>query len=252
MLLEERGSSSVKERWFATTHWSVVLAAKEADSAQASKALEKLCHTYWPPLYAFIRREGYNEADAQDLTQGFFAHLLEKDFLTHLKHVGGRFRSFLLTFLKHFLSDQRNKAGAQKRGGGKVFISLDEFAVQSVHELEPADTRLTPDQVFERRWAQTLMEQALKRLRDEYSAEGKVELFEQLKDFQPGTHGPVTYADVGTRLRLSEGGVKSAIHRLRQRHREILREEIAHTVTDPEEIAEEVRHLIEVVGWRRE
>jgi RNA polymerase sigma factor (sigma-70 family) len=245
-------TTAARAGWFTTTHWSVVLTAKDGDSPHAAEAMEKLCRTYWPPLYAYIRRDGYSETDAEDLTQEFFVDLLEKDFLTHLKHKGGKFRSFLLVFLKHFLSDQRDKAGAQKRGGGKVFISLNEFAAHNRNEFEPADTRLTPDQVFERRWAQTVMEQALKRLRDEHIAEAKAELFAQLKDFQPGVHGAVTYADVGARLGLSEGGVKSAMHRLRQRHREILREEIAQTVTRPEEIAEEVRHLIGVVGRQQE
>ena len=188
---------------FNTTHWSVVLAAREKDEPAAGQALEKLCRTYWPPLYAFIRREGHNHADAQDLTQAFFAHLLERDFLTRLEDQRGKFRSFLLAFLKHFLSDQRDRARAQKRGGAMTLISLDEFAAEDGYPLEPAD-RLTPDQVFERRWAQTVMAQALARLRDEYRAKGKEALYEQLKARRILVRY-MAYAGYGDGLRISVG-----------------------------------------------
>jgi RNA polymerase sigma factor (sigma-70 family) len=234
-------------RQFATTHWSLVLAAKERDSPAAAGALEELCSTYWPPLYAFIRREGYAEAEAQDLTQGFFAQLLQKHHLGHLRHREGRFRSFLLTILKHFLADERDKERAQKRGGGRTFISLDAFTREDRQKFEPADS-LTPEQIFERRWAQTVLERAAGRLRDEYAAAGDAELYEQLKDLDPGKRGDLTYAELGVPLRMSESAIKSAIHRLRRRHRQILREEIAHTVTQPDEIDDEVRHLIAVLN----
>src|SRR5262245_24801747 len=181
-------------RWFATTHWSVVWAARQKDEPAAGQALEKLCRTYWPPLYAFIRRKGHNDADAQDLTQAFFMHLLERDFLTHLEDQRGKFRSLLLAFLKHFLSDQRARVTAQKRAGAITFISLGEFAVEDGHTPEASD-RLTPDQVFERRWAQTVIAQALKRLSEEYRTGGKSVLYEQLKDLQPGERGEATYAE---------------------------------------------------------
>jgi RNA polymerase sigma factor (sigma-70 family) len=235
--------------WFATTHWSVVAQAKESDSSVAREALGKLCQTYWPPIYAYLRRDGHRPSDAEDLTQSFFAHLLEKNFLDHLHHRQGRFRSFLLTFLKHFLADQRDKVRAQKRGGGQHPISLDSLDSAVRDAFEPADA-WTPDQAYERQWARTVLERATRRLREEYRQEGKSELFEQLSEFQPGTHGPFSYVEAGARLGLSEGGVKSAVHRMRRRHREILREEVAHTVRHPEEIPAEVRHLIEVVAKR--
>lgn len=231
---------------FVTTHWSVVLAAKQGDLAQMRGALEKLCRTYWRPLYAYIRREGYGVQDAQDLTQGFFSVLLEKDYLRHLHDQRGKFRSFLLTFLKHFLSDARNKAAAQKRGGGTTFVSLDDTSVEE-RCLEPALV-LSPEQIFERRWAQTVLDEAVNRLRAEYASSGKEALFEQLKDFQPAKHGDLSYAEVAAQLGMTESAIKSAVHRLRLRHREILREEIAHTVTCPEEIDEEIRYLLTILS----
>jgi RNA polymerase sigma-70 factor (ECF subfamily) len=231
---------------FATTHWSVVLAAKSGDSPRADEAMEKLCRAYWPPLYAYIRREGHSATDAQDLTQEFFVRLLAKDYLQHLRHQEGKFRSFLLTFVKHFLSDERDKAGAQKRGGGKTFVSLDETLAEE-RSLEAPMNGLSPDQWYELRWAQWVMERALKRLREEYGTGGKAELFEQLKDIQPGEHGAASYAEIGARLGLARGTIASAVHRLRQRHREILREEIAQTVTRPEEIDEEIGNLLAVL-----
>jgi len=249
--MPERETATEKSRtsgaWFTTTHWSVVLTARDLSSPKAAEALEKLCHAYWRPLYAYIRREGHRTEEAQDLTQEFFRWLLEKNQLAHLKHQDGKFRNFILTLLKNFLSDERDKASALKRGGGKALISLDEFATEDGHPFEPVDS-LTPDQVFERRWAQTLMDRAVKRLQEEYTADGKAALFDALKDLQPGQHGPSGYAELGVRLGLSEGGVKSAVHRFRRRHREILREEISHTVKRPEEVEEEIRHLIEIVG----
>ena len=231
---------------FATTHWSVVLAAKSGGSPPADDAMEKLCRAYWPPLYAYIRREGHSATDAQDLTQEFFARLLAKDYLQHLRHQEGKFRSFLLTFVKHFLSDERDKAGAQKRGGGKTFVSLDETSAEE-RCLDAPVQGLSPDQIYDRRWAQTVMERALSRLREEHVAGGKAALFEQLKDIQPGEHGAASYAEIGARLGLAEGTIASTVHRLRKRHREIVREEIAHTVARPEEIDEEIRNLLAVL-----
>lgn len=242
---------SGSDGWFATTHWSVVFRAKEGDSREAHEALGRLCQTYWSPIYAYLRRERHSPADAEDLTQSFFAHLLEKEFLDHLHHRQGKFRSFLLTFLKHFLADQRDKVRAQKRGGGQRPISLDALDTVARDACEPAD-QSTPEQAFERQWARTVLQRAVARLREEYAANGRLELFEQLKDIQPGTHGAVSYAEIGQRLNLAEGSVKSAVHRLRQRHRELLREEIAQTVIRPDEIPEEVRHLMAVVSRQPE
>jgi RNA polymerase sigma-70 factor (ECF subfamily) len=237
-------------QWFATTHWSVVLAAKQDDSSGAAVALEKLCRTYWRPLYSYIRRDGQDATEAQDLTQEFFARLLAKDYLQHLHHQQGKFRSFLLAYLKNFLSEQRRKAGAQKRGGGGVFVSLNEPAGEDGYLLEPVD-ELTPDQVFERRWAQAVLQTALDRLREEYAARGQTALFERLQDYQPREPGGRSYAQLGDELGMTEAAVKSAVQRMRQRHRELLREEIAQTVTRPEEIEEELRHFRVLLGRGR-
>ena len=247
---ENNPSQEEQRRWFTTTHWSVVLAAKQGDVSHAAAALEKLCRTYWPPLYAYIRRDGQNATEAQDLTQEFFARLLARDYLQHLHHQQGKFRSFLLSYLKNFLSEQRRKAGAQKRGGGCVLISLDEAAGEDGYLFEPVD-ELTPDQVFERRWAQTVLQTALDRLREEYTARGQTALFELLQDYQPREPGGRSYAQLGDELAMTEAAVKSAVQRMRQRHRELLREEIAQTVTRPEEIEEEIRHFRALLGRAR-
>jgi RNA polymerase sigma factor (sigma-70 family) len=235
-----------KGRWFVTTHWTVVLAAKSGDGPNGIDALERLCEIYWPAIYSYLRRDGYSPADAQDLTQGFFSVLLEKDYLGHLQDQRGKFRSFLLTFLKHFLSDERDKAAAQKRGGGRTFVSVDDPSVEE-RCLEPAHG-MSPDQVFERRWAETVLEHAVKRLREEYTALKKSALFDLMKDFEPGKHGALSYAEVGAQFGMTEKAIKSAVHRFRTRHREILREEIAHTVATPDEIDAEIRYLLTVLS----
>jgi RNA polymerase sigma factor (sigma-70 family) len=240
-------SQASQGEWFVSTHWSVVLAAKDGASPRASEAFEQLCRTYWPPLYAFIRREGHDEADAKDLTQEFFLRLIERDYLQHLKHQRGRFRSFMLTLLKNFLSEQRGRAAAQKRGGGKIFVPLNPTGEASPYLTEPVD-HLSPDQIFERRWAQTVFQVALNRLQEEYVESGRGPFFNLLKEFQPREPGAPSYAEIGERFGMTEAAVKSAVQRLRQRHREILREEIAHTVTSPAEIDEEIRHLREVLA----
>ena len=232
---------------FATTHWSAVYTARDGDSSKAVAALERLCRSYWRPVYAFIRRDGRQPADAQDLTQEFFLRFIQKEWIDQLEHQRGKFRSFLLTFLKHFLSDERDRAGAQKRGGGQTFISLDELLAEERHACEPFHT-LTPDQMFERRWAETLMERAVARLRQKYTDEGKAELFRHLKDLQPSERGAQSYVELGARFGLSEGAIKSAVHRMRLRHRDILRQEIARTLGSPEEVNDEIRHLIQVLA----
>lgn len=237
-------------RWFATTHWSVVLAAKHSAQSEAATAWETLCATYWPPLYAYIRRDGSDATEAQDLTQEFFARLLARDYLQHLQHQEGKFRSFLLVYLKNFLSEQRRRAGAQKRGGGCVFVSLHEPAGEEGYLLEPVDD-LTPDQVFELRWAQALLQRVLNRLREEYQARDQAALFERLQDYQPHEPGGQTYAQLGASFAMTESAVKSAVQRMRQRHRELLREEVAQTVARPEEVEEELRHFRAVLGRTR-
>lgn len=237
---------AVGQPLFATTHWSVVLAAAQSTDAQASEALEKLCRTYWYPLYAYVRREGSSAADAQDLTQEFFAHLLARNSLAQVGSQKGKFRSFLLAALRHFLADQRDRARAVKRGGGADCLSLDTQTAEARYRLEPVD-RMDAEKIYERRWAMTLLEQALTRLHDEAVAAGKTELFERLRDFVAG-ESDVCCGEAATQLGLTESAVKSALHRLRQRYRELVREEIAHTVADPAEIDTEIRYLITVMS----
>ncbi|MEK7685479.1 MAG: sigma-70 family RNA polymerase sigma factor [Verrucomicrobiota bacterium] len=231
---------------FTTTHWSVVLAAGQPDSPQAQAALETLCRTYWYPLYAYVRRRGHGPEDAQDLTQEFFAQLLRKNYPARAERAKGRFRTFLLHALSQFLVDQRERATALKRGGGQIVISLDAEAPEDRYRLEPPD-ELTPEKLFERRWAQTILDQALARLRAEFLAAGNSETYEVLQAFEPGDQSPLSYAEAAERLGVSESAVKSMIHRLRQRHRELVREEIARTVPTVAEIDEELRHLVAVL-----
>jgi RNA polymerase sigma-70 factor (ECF subfamily) len=227
---------------FATTHWSVVLAAANREDPQADVALERLCRIYWYPLYAYVRREGYTPADAQDLTQGFLARLLARNSLVRVSPEKGKFRSFLLTALRHFLSDQRDRANAVKRGGGVAFISLDATEAEARYRLEPVEC-LDAEKIYERRWAMALLEQALGRLREESATAGRLETFERLRTFVAGEN-EVTCNEVAAALGLSESAVKSAVHRLRHRYRELVREEIAHTLEDTAEVDNEIRYLI--------
>jgi RNA polymerase sigma factor (sigma-70 family) len=233
---------------FATTHWSVVLAAGRADSPQAQRSLEQLCQTYWLPLYSYVRRRGYAEADAQDLTQGFFEWLLQRNWLGRADQQRGRFRSFLLTSLNGYLANEWDKARAQKRGGGRT-ISLPFNAADTHCGWEPADN-VTPEQSFEWRWALTLLDHVMSRLCAEYARQDKAQLFEQLKPCLLGDRSAQPYALLASQLGITEGSVKVAVHRLRQSYRQLLREEIAHTVARPEEIEEEMRHLFAVLARR--
>jgi RNA polymerase sigma-70 factor (ECF subfamily) len=229
---------------FATTQWSLVLSARERGLAAANDALAELCTLYWYPLYAFIRRQGYGADEAQDLTQGFFARLLEKDFLASVAREKGRFRSFLLAACKHFLSNERDRARALKRGGGEV--ALDFGAAEQRYAREPAHV-LTPERLFERRWALTLLEQVLARLREEITAAGKGALFERLKGFLVGDEAAGSYRDAAKELQTSEGAVKVMVHRLRRRYKALLREEIERTVGEGRAEAE-IRHLRSALG----
>lgn len=232
---------------FATTHWSVVLAAGERGSPQAHAALSRLCETYWYPLYAFVRRQGYPAHDAEDLTQEFFARLLQSHFFAAADRKRGRFRSFLLASLKHFLMHEWEKTRALKRGGGRPVISLDPPDGETRYGLEPVEP-VTADQVFDRRWALTLLERVLERLGVEYAGAGKGQLFEALKPALTGEKALAAYADLAVSLGMSEGALKVAVHRLRQRYGELLREEIAHTVGRPDEVEEELRQLLAVLS----
>jgi RNA polymerase sigma factor (sigma-70 family) len=227
---------------FVTTHWSVVLAADQADTTRARDALSRLCQTYWLPLYAYVRRSGYSQHDAQDLTQEFFARLLGKNVLADADESRGRFRSYLLASLKHFLANEWDKARAQKRGGGQVPIAIDPAAAETGCAFEPADPT-TAEKMYERRWALTMLDQVLRRLRREYVETGRETLFEQLKSTLIEASRSVRYAEIACGLGTSEGAVKVAVHRLRQRYREVLRAEIADTVAGPAEVEDELRNL---------
>ncbi len=231
---------------FTTTHWSVVLAARESASPGSQEALEKLCRAYWYPLYAYVRRQGYEPPDAQDLTQAFFARVLEKHYLAQAQREKGKFRCFLLGWLRHFLSDERDRARALKRGGGQPLLSLDEESAEARYRLEAVD-ETTAEKLYDRRWALTVLEQAWSRLREEYIRAGKAMLYEKLRLTEVGEKGGPTYAEVANQLGASESAVKAAAFRMRQRYRELVREEIAQTVSDPAEIDEEMRHLRAVI-----
>jgi RNA polymerase sigma-70 factor (ECF subfamily) len=232
---------------FTTTHWSVVLAAGHSSVPGAQEALEKLCHTYWFPLYAFARRQGNSPEDAQDLTQEFFSRLLEKNYLAKADPERGKFRTFLLRSLKNFLVNEWKRAGRLKRGGGLEFLSIDADAAEDRYAAEAPDES-NPDAEFERRWAVTLIEQVLIALHQEFNEADKVRLFEELKGFIWGAQSAASYAEIARHVNLSEGSVKVAVHRLRQRFRELLRAEVAHTVARPEDIDGELRYLISVAG----
>ncbi|HXJ55222.1 MAG TPA: sigma-70 family RNA polymerase sigma factor [Verrucomicrobiae bacterium] len=234
-------------RWFATTHWSVVLSAGQTHSAHSSEALDKLCRGYWPPLYSYIRRQGYGPTDAQDLTQAFFAKLLEKNFWARADPQKGRFRSFLLTALRHFLADARDWVRTAKRGGGVSFISLDEQASEG-RFLEGIGQNLSAEQQFDRQWASTVLEQARTKLRQECIASGKSGLYDRISLIGGKKESSATYAVVAQELGMSVSAIKSAVSRLRDRYGELVREEVAHTVSNPAEIDAEVRHLLLVIG----
>jgi len=227
---------------FATTHWTVVLAAGRRSTPQTDRALEELCHTYWYPLYAYVRRQGHSKEDAEDLTQGFFACFLGRNYLEGLSSEQGRFRAFLLAALKHFMANEWDKSQRQKRGGGAAPLSLDWQDADSRYQINPAD-QLSPDKLYDRAWAMTLLEQVITRLRGESAAEGKGEVFEQLKPFLMAGQSTIPYADVAVRLGLNEGAARVAVHRLRKRYRELLRGEISQTLSDPADVEEEMRAL---------
>jgi RNA polymerase sigma factor (sigma-70 family) len=230
---------------FATTHWTVVLQA-QSDSPAADDALEKLCRTYWRPIYSFLRRQGIAPEEAKDVTQGFFALLLERRDLSAVRKEKGRLRSYLLTSLKHFLSNERNRAMAIKRGQGQRLISLDQLHQGERAGFEPADTA-TADQIYERRWAMTVLNQVLARLEEEHRAAGKMQLFEQLQKSFTDEPDRSSQVNIAHDLGMTENAVYQAFHRFRQRYRELLREEVAHTVAVAVDIEDELRHLIAVL-----
>ena len=239
---DERPVGSV----FNTTHWSVVVAAGEEGSEQAALALSKLCQTYWFPVYAFIRKRGHSPEQSQDFTQEFFAVFLEKNYVTKAARDRGRFRAFLMSSVQNFLHNQYDKAQTQKRGGGQKLLSLDYDKAEERYRIEPVEES-DPATIFEQQWAATLLDEALNRLRDEFGAEGRVGLFENLEAHLWGDVESIPYADLAQKSGLTEGNIKKIAHRMRQRCRELLREEIAQTVAMPGEVDDEIQHLMRIV-----
>lgn len=237
---------------FATTRWSLVLQAKDKGDPDGVAALAELCRAYWYPLYSFLRRRSRDVHDAQDLTQGFFSRLLEKDFLDDVQPERGRFRSFLLVALKHYVSNERDRDRAAKRGGGRRERALELSAFdwesgESRYLTEPADY-LTPERLFERQWALALLERVLMRLRDEYASAGKTSQFEVLRPYLSADNDKSTHADVASSLKITPDAARVTVHRLRKRYRQLLRDEIAQTVASSEQIDDEIRHLFDVLA----
>lgn len=237
----------VDPRGFATTRWSLIVAARGPDAPRAHEAISHLCEAYWYPLYAYIRRRGHSGDDAHDLTQEFFARLLERDFFGAADPAKGRFRAFLLASCKHFLANEHDHAVAQKRGGGRPVASLHPGNAESRYGREPSHDA-TAEKLFERRWAVTLLDRVLARLREEFAARGKETQFDRLRVFLVGDQNQATQGAAAAELGMSAGAVKVAVHRMRLRYRELLREEIGHTVEGPEQIDEEIRDLFAALG----
>lgn len=234
-------------RVFTTTHWSVVISAGRPESQQADEALEALCRGYWYPIYVFLRRSGWMAHDAEDLTQAFFERVLKKDYLRAVDRTKGKFRSFLLAMLRHFLANHRRDARAQKRGGGVPLVWLDDESVDET-DLRPVSAEVSPEQSFDRQWALTLLEQVIANLREEYRAAGKIDLFDQLKVFLTGEKSAGSYAELASRLNTTEAALKMTVSRMRRRYGELLRAEIARTVSTPDEVEDELRALFSALS----
>ena len=232
---------------FNTTHWSVVMMAGQDSSPAAAAALEQLCRTYWYPLYAYCRRQGHGQADGEDLTQQFFTVFLTKNSFAAATPDRGRFRNFLLASFRHFLANEHHRSQTAKRGGRFAFVSWDEIELEAHYQNEPADG-LTPERLFDQAWAFTLLGRAMKDLQAEYAGAGKGQLFDALQVFLSGEKTEVTYEEIGATLQMGESAVKMAVSRLRQRYGQMLRREIAHTVTDPAWVEDELRHLVRVLS----
>jgi RNA polymerase sigma factor (sigma-70 family) len=242
MTSTDTSAPEAPRKWFVTTHWSVVLTAGRNDTTRARAALEQLCRCYWHPLYVYVRGAGYSREEAEDLTQEFFARLLAHNAVARADPARGRFRSFLLASLKHFLANEWEKARARKRGGGAQLLPL-EFDTAETRYAQPVAPGDTPDRAYDRQWALSLLDVVLGRLRREYRDAGREDMFADLKDTLGGGRAEIPYRELGARMGLSEGAMKVAAHRLRRRYRELLRKEIANTVAGPEEVEEELKHL---------
>ena len=230
---------------FVTTHWSVVLASNTDDST-GGEALAQLCQTYWYPIYAYARRRGYAPSESEDLTQEFFARLLERDGLCNISREGGKFRSFLLTLFNHFLVDEWKRAKALKRGACRI-VSLDAGLAETRFRHEPSEKE-TAETIFERNWARALLEEVYQKLSRQYDEAGQGELFEQLKFCLTGERSTLPYAELSAKLKVSEAALKVTVHRLRQRYRKLLRVEVASTVSSPVEVEEELRSLFRILS----
>jgi RNA polymerase sigma-70 factor (ECF subfamily) len=238
---------STEAKGFHTTHWTVVLAASGGEGTEMREALATLCETYWYPLYAFVRGRGVSPHDAEDLTQEFFRHLLERNALAGVQPAAGKFRSFLLTCLKNFLANERERASAQRRGGGQALIPLENGEAETRYSLEPADHQ-TPEALFVRRWAFAVLERTMTELRREYSAIKKDDLFEDLQGFLPNGRGGISRAELAAKRGVTVGAIDVAVHRLRQRFGTLLRQQVAQTVSSEAEVEEEIRFLISAIG----
>ena len=249
MAVIESGSSAPArpQPVFATTRWSVVLEAGHGDTSQAHDALAHLCQTYWYPLYAYARRRGQSPHDAQDLTQEFFARLLQGNWVAQADRQRGRFRTFLLSAMQHFMANEWNKAHARKRGGTQPILSLDDDAAEQRYLLEPAEKN-TPETLFERGWALSLLNDVLRRLENEYQRDGKTAWMEAMHPALTADRDGIAYADIAQKLGMTETAARVAVHRLRQRYRRLIHSEVAHTVASPEEVDEELRHLFQVLA----
>jgi RNA polymerase sigma-70 factor (ECF subfamily) len=232
---------------FVTTRWSVVLTAGQSDTARAQTALEVLCRTYWYPLYAFARRQGRSVHDAQDLTQGFFARLLAHEYLKAASEEKGKFRTFLLVAFKRFMANEWHRQKALKRGGHQACLPLDTEIAESRYQAEPS-ADLSADRIYDRRWALTLLDGAMARLKDEFISAGKADEFQQLKSCLTADRGTIAYGEIAGSLRTTEGAARVAVHRLRKRFRTVFREAIAQTVDDPDQVEDEMRHLLAAMG----
>ncbi len=246
-MTSESASTSSPRDVFATTHWTVVLAAGRRHTPQSDHALEELCRTYWFPLYAYVRRRGHTKEDAEDLVQAFFARFLAKNYLEGLSAERGRFRAFLLASLKHFLANEWDKSQRQKRGGGVTPLSLDWQTADTQFQIA-ATNEPSPDKVYDCEWALALLERVIVRLRAECVAGGKGEHFDQLKLFLTAGKGAVSHADAARSLGMDETAVRVAVHRLRKRYRQLLRDQIAQTLADPAQVEEEMRALFGAFG----
>ncbi|MHC4483207.1 MAG: RNA polymerase sigma factor [Planctomycetota bacterium] len=242
------GSTPSGTSRFATTHWSVVLAAGSPSSSHYQQALSTLCQTYWFPLYAYLRRQGYDTHQSEEYTQAFFARILEKQDLRRADPQQGKFRSFLLATLKHFVGDERDRARAQKRGGGRKILPLDFENADTRYSLEPAH-QLSPEKLFEKSWALTVLGRTIARLKAESVGRNKQKLFDRLKVYLTAKRDSIPYRDAAAELNMTEGAVKVAVHRLRTRYRELLRDEIAQTVATESEIDEEIRNLFTALAY---